>query len=80
MGDTDICPWDQGTWGSLSTRIFGQIMRTASAEARGVLLDLASAQLGVPVSQLEVKDGIVTDTKDSKKNGQLCTTGQGQEN
>ena len=67
MGDTDICPWDQGTWGSQSTRIFGQIMRTASAEARGVLLDLASAQLGVPVSQLEVKDGIVTDTKDAKK-------------
>ena len=67
MGDTDVCPWDQGTWGSLTTRVFGQIMRTASAEARGVLLDLASAQLGVPVSQLEVKDGIVTDTKDSKK-------------
>jgi len=20
MGDTDLCPWDQGTWGSLSTR------------------------------------------------------------
>jgi isoquinoline 1-oxidoreductase len=67
MGDTDICPWDQGTWGSQSTRIFGQLMRTATAEARGVLLELAAAQLGVPVSQLEVKDGIVTDTKDSKK-------------
>jgi nicotinate dehydrogenase subunit B len=67
MGDTDICPWDQGTWGSLSTRVFGQTMRTATAEARGVLLELASAQLGVPVSQLEVNDGIVTDTKDSKK-------------
>lgn len=67
MGDTDICPWDQGTWGSLSTRIFGQIMRTVSAEARGVLLELASAQMGVPVSQLEVKDGIVTDSKDSRK-------------
>src|SRR5450631_2396953 len=39
MGDTDICPWDQGTWGSQSTRIFGQLMRTASAEAKGVLLD-----------------------------------------
>jgi nicotinate dehydrogenase subunit B len=67
MGDTDICPWDQGTWGSQSTRIFGQIMRTATAEARGALLELASAKLGVPVSQLEVKDGVVTDNKDSKK-------------
>ena len=67
MGDTDICPWDQGTWGSQSTRIFGQIMRTATAEARGVLLELGSAQLGVPVSQLEVKNGVISDTKDAKK-------------
>ncbi len=78
MGDTDICPWDQGTWGSQSTRIFGQLMRTATAEARGVLLDLASKQLGVPVAQLEVKDGVITDNKDPKKTisfGQL-TKGQ----
>ena len=67
MGDTDLCPWDQGTWGSLSTRVFGQSMRAAAAEARGVLLDLGSAKLGVPVSQLEVRDGVVTDTKDPKK-------------
>jgi isoquinoline 1-oxidoreductase len=67
MGDTDLCPWDQGTWGSLSTRVFGQSMRTAAAEARGVLLDLGSTQLGVPVSQLEVRDGVITDTKDPKK-------------
>jgi nicotinate dehydrogenase subunit B len=78
MGDTDICPWDQGTWGSQSTRIFGQLMRSATAEARGVLLDLASKKLGVPVAQLEVKDGVISDTKDPKKTvsfGQL-TNGQ----
>src|SRR5512145_685724 len=23
MGDTDLCPWDRGTWGSQSTRFFG---------------------------------------------------------
>jgi isoquinoline 1-oxidoreductase len=66
MGDTDLCPYDQGTWGSLSTRVFGPSMRAAAAEARGVLLDLASAQLGVPVSQLEVNDGIIKDTKNPK--------------
>jgi len=65
MGDTDLCPYDQGTWGSLSTREFGPHMRAAVAEARAVLLELASAKLGVPVSQLEVKDGIITDTKNS---------------
>jgi isoquinoline 1-oxidoreductase len=66
MGDTDLCPFDQGTWGSMSTRIFGPNMRAAAAEARGVLLDLASTQLGVPVSQLEIKDGIITDIKNPK--------------
>lgn len=66
MGDTDLCPWDQGTWGSLSTRAFGPYMRAAAAEAKAVLLDMASVRLGVPVSQLEVTDGIVTDTKNAK--------------
>jgi isoquinoline 1-oxidoreductase len=63
MGDTDLCPYDAGTWGSMTTRGFGPNMRVAAAEARAVLLDLASAQLGVPVAQLEIKDGEITDTK-----------------
>jgi nicotinate dehydrogenase subunit B len=67
MGDTDLCPYDQGTWGSLSTRSFGPAMRAAAAEARAVLLELASASLGVPVSQLEIKDGVITDTRNPKK-------------
>ncbi len=74
MGDTDLCPYDQGTWGSMSTRIFGPSMRAAAAEARGVLVDLASKQLGVPASQLEVKDGVIIDTRNSKNSvsyGQL---------
>jgi nicotinate dehydrogenase subunit B len=62
MGDTDLCPWDGGTFGSQSTQNFGQSMRAAAAEAKGVLLELASLKLGVPVSQLEAKDGVVTDT------------------
>jgi isoquinoline 1-oxidoreductase len=66
MGDTDLCPYDGGTWGSMTTRGFGPSMRAAAAEARGVLLDLGSAKLGVPVSQLEVKEGTITDTKNPK--------------
>ncbi len=67
MGDTDLCPYDAGTWGSQTIQTFGPAMRAAATEARGVLVDLASAKLGVPASQLEVKDGIVIDTKDPKK-------------
>ena len=33
------------------------------AEAKGVLLELASEKLKVPVTQLEVNDGIITDTE-----------------
>ena len=73
MGDTDLCPYDQGTWGSLTTRVFGPFMRAAAAEARGVLVGMAATQLGVPVSQLEVKDGIITDTKNP---GKSVTYGQ----
>lgn len=75
MGDTDLCPWDGGTWGSLTTRSFGPSMRAAAAEARGVLVGLASAQLGVPAEQLEVKEGIITDVKNPKNSvsyGQLA--------
>jgi nicotinate dehydrogenase subunit B len=67
MGDTDLCPFDAGTWGSQSIRIFGPYMRAAAAEARTVLVEMASVQLGVPASQLEVRNGIITDTKDPKK-------------
>jgi nicotinate dehydrogenase subunit B len=73
MGDTDLCPYDQGTWGSLSTRVFGQYMRTATAEARVVLLGMAAAQFGVAVNQLSVKEGIITDTKNP---GRTITYGQ----
>ena len=66
MGDTDLCPYDAGTWGSQTTQTFGPAMRAAAAEARGVLVDLAAVRLGVPATQLEVKDGIVIDTKNPK--------------
>ena len=67
MGDTELCPWDRGTWGSLTTRAFGPLLRAAAAEARGVLLDLASQELRVPVSRLEVNDGVVSDRKNERK-------------
>jgi nicotinate dehydrogenase subunit B len=59
MGDTDLCPWDMGTFGSMSTRFFGPALRNAGAEARMVLLDLASDHLKVPVGNLKTVDGVV---------------------
>ena len=65
MGDTDLCPFDNGTFGSLSTRFFGVPMRQAAAEARGVLLEMAAARLGAPAKQLIVKSGIVMEKKNT---------------
>jgi isoquinoline 1-oxidoreductase len=62
MGDTDLCPYDAGTWGSLSTRVFGPAMRAAAAEAKEVLLQMASEKLGVAADRLEVVDGVVRET------------------
>ena len=60
MGDTDLCPWDGGTGGSLSMWQFGPVLRAAGAEARAVLLQLAGEQFQVAPDRLEVQAGVVT--------------------
>ena len=59
MGDTDTCPWDMGTFGSMTTRFFGPAVRAAAARARLVLTDLAAERLGAPRASLSVEDGAV---------------------
>jgi nicotinate dehydrogenase subunit B len=59
MGDTDLCPWDAGTFGSRSTKYFGPPLRQAAAEARAVLIQMASEQLKVRPEELFVKEGII---------------------
>lgn len=60
MGDTDLVPYDAGTWGSLTTRFYGPAVRAAAAEAKTVLMKLAAEKLGVPREQLTVANGIVS--------------------
>ena len=61
MGDTDLCPWDAGTFGSLSIRYFGIFLREAAVEARGVLLQLATDHLKLPGDRLATRDGYIYD-------------------
>jgi nicotinate dehydrogenase subunit B len=75
MGDTDLCPYDSGTYGSMSTRFFGPAVRAAAAEAKTVLLDLASERLKTAKKNLSVKNGVVFVTADKKSRvtfGQLA--------
>ncbi|MGB8369095.1 MAG: molybdopterin cofactor-binding domain-containing protein [Limisphaerales bacterium] len=75
MGDTDLCPWDMGTFGSMTTRMFGPALQAAAAEAKVVLLELAADSLKVPQTQLVAKDGVIFDPQNPKNRltyGQLA--------
>lgn len=60
LGDTDRCPIDMGTFGSLTTRMFGPVLRAAAAQARAALMILAAQKLGVPRDKLLAKEGIIS--------------------
>ncbi|TET71247.1 MAG: isoquinoline 1-oxidoreductase, partial [Candidatus Aminicenantes bacterium] len=66
MGDTDLCPWDMGTFGSMTTRFFGPPLREAAAKARAVLMELAAEYLQTPLNKLKAKDGVIFDKTQSK--------------
>ncbi|MDH4273148.1 MAG: molybdopterin-dependent oxidoreductase, partial [Candidatus Aminicenantes bacterium] len=59
MGDTALCPWDMGTFGSRTIKYFGPPLRQAAAEARAVLIQMAAEELRIPAARLEAKDGQV---------------------
>ena len=60
MGDTDLTPYDMGTFGSRTTPTMIPQLRKAAAAARETLLDLAAAQWQVDRSALTIGQGKVT--------------------
>lgn len=71
MGDTDICP-DQGpTYGSLTISLAGPQLRSAAAAGYQTLLQMASTALGAPASSLSVSNGVVSDGSSSISYGDL---------
>jgi isoquinoline 1-oxidoreductase len=65
MGDTNLCPWDSGTTGSRSTKFYGPPLRRAGAEARAILLQMASEKLNLPSERLLTSNGMVQDKQDA---------------
>ena len=63
MGDTELCPYDAGTWGSLTTRFADPVLRAAAAEAREILIDLAETKLEVSEDNLTLENGVIYDTQ-----------------
>ena len=60
MGSTDVTVDQGGSGGSDAIQTDAWPMRRVAAEARRVLLELASASLGVPAGQLTVSEGVVS--------------------
>ncbi|HYM00950.1 MAG TPA: molybdopterin cofactor-binding domain-containing protein, partial [Blastocatellia bacterium] len=67
MGRTDITVDQGGSGGSTAIERDGKPMRLVAAEARRVLIELASARFGVPVSELTVRDGVIFVKADPSK-------------
>jgi len=64
LGDTDLVPWDMGTFGSQSTARVGPQLRRAAATARETLLSLAADRLDLPIDNLEAANGRVISRSD----------------
>ena len=60
MGSTDVTVDQGGSGGSDALQTDGYPMRRVAAEARRVLLDMASEHFGVPVTALAVSDGVIS--------------------
>jgi CO/xanthine dehydrogenase Mo-binding subunit len=77
MGDTDLVPWDAGTFGSRTTPTMGPQLRKMAAAARGLLVQKAAQQWEADPSTLVAADGTITNpaTAESVSYGAL-THGQ----
>jgi isoquinoline 1-oxidoreductase len=60
MGDTDLVPYDMGTFGSQSTPQMGPRLRNMAAAARQALLELAAKQWNCDAASLIIASGKVT--------------------
>jgi CO/xanthine dehydrogenase Mo-binding subunit len=61
MGDTDLTPWDMGTFGSRTTPTMAPELRRMASTARETLLAAAAKTWNVEAAQLKMADGHVSD-------------------
>jgi isoquinoline 1-oxidoreductase len=66
MGDTDLTPWDMGTFGSRTTPTMGPQLRIMAAAAREMLLEIAAQRWHVAAASLTVANGKVTDAQHAR--------------
>ncbi|HWM41580.1 MAG TPA: molybdopterin cofactor-binding domain-containing protein [Burkholderiales bacterium] len=71
MGDTATSCNQGGASGSTGVSNGARLLRHAAAEARRVLVERASKQLDVPVSQLSVENGVIFSSKNKVSYAEL---------
>jgi isoquinoline 1-oxidoreductase len=69
MGDTELTPYDRGTFGSRSTPQMGTQLRRAAAAARGVLVGLAAERWAVAPDGLQAEGGRVVERRSGRSVG-----------
>ena len=69
MGDTDLTPYDAGTFGSRSTPQMGTQLRRAAASARELLIGLAAERWKTDRARLVAENGRVVDTETKRAIG-----------
>ncbi|HEV2350082.1 MAG TPA: molybdopterin cofactor-binding domain-containing protein [Terriglobia bacterium] len=68
MGDTDLTPYDMGTFGSRTTPTMNPELRKAASAALDALLDLAAKTWGVDKTKLSAAAGKITDPASGRSN------------
>jgi isoquinoline 1-oxidoreductase len=66
MGDTELVPFDMGTFGSRTTPTMAPQLRKAAAAAREMLIAMAAEQLKLPPSDLRIVDAVFVNHDKSK--------------
>src|SRR4026208_471204 len=67
MGDTDLVPFDAGTFGSRTTPQMGTQLRKAAAAARQALMDMAAKKWNTAATGLRTENGMVVNSATNEK-------------
>jgi nicotinate dehydrogenase subunit B len=78
MGDTQLTPFDMGTFGSRTTPTMNLQLRKVASAARDLLIDLAAAQWQTDRQHLVAVDGKVRDSR-SNRSAEYAALVKGQE-
>jgi nicotinate dehydrogenase subunit B len=78
MGDTQLTPFDMGTFGSRTTPTMNLQLRKVASAARDTLLELAAKQWNASLQHLAADNGKITDS-DSKRTIEYAALIKGQQ-